>query len=344
AADFAVGVVPGQTARLLRGRHADRRAVRTAIARLGEALRPCHLVVRAGGRDRRDCGGGAALRQCARANGSGDRRRAGTVPVGPLDVRDPGHRRQPARRRRRCGAGGALAGRRTRAAAAAPRCAAARRLAAVRRPAACRTGACADRSCDHFCAAGRCGPVRLQPSQPVNRFFSAGGERAISAVPAWILWLLAAALAAQIGWQSAWHSGVPAASDLPPAPTTTALRLASFGETAALARLAMLWLQAFDSRGDNSIPYQKLDYERLTAWLGAILATDPRSGYPLFAASRVYAENADARKARRMFDFIEAEFVRDPNGRWAALAQAALLAKHRLRDLPLARRYAAEIQ
>jgi len=178
----------------------------------------------------------------------------------------------------------------------------------------------------------------------VNRFFSAGGERAISAVPAWILWLLAAALAAQIGWQSAWHSGVPAASDLPPAPTTTALRLASFGETAALARLAMLWLQAFDSRGDNSIPYQKLDYERLTAWLGAILATDPRSGYPLFAASRVYAENADARKARRMFDFIEAEFVRDPNGRWAALAQAALLAKHRLRDLPLARRYAAEIQ
>jgi hypothetical protein len=178
----------------------------------------------------------------------------------------------------------------------------------------------------------------------VSRFFSAGGERALSAVPAWILWLLAAALAAQIGWQSAWRAGAPAASDLPPPPPAAALRLASFGETAALARLAMVWLQAFDSRGDNAIPYHKLDYDRLAAWLGAILATDPRSGYPLFAASRVYAENADARKARRMFDFIEAEFARDPNGRWPALAQAALLAKHRLRDLPLARRYAAEIQ
>ena len=171
-----------------------------------------------------------------------------------------------------------------------------------------------------------------------------GTERALSAVPAWILWLFAAALAAQIGWQSAWRTGAPAASDLPPAPPAAALRLASFGETAALSRLAMLWLQAFDSRGDNAIPYQKLDYERLSAWLGAILATDPRSGYPLFAAARVYAENADAGKARRIFDFIEAEFARDPNRRWPALAQAALLAKHRLRDLPLARRYAAEIQ
>lgn len=178
----------------------------------------------------------------------------------------------------------------------------------------------------------------------MSPFFFAREERALSAVPAWILWLLVGALAAQIGWQSVWRTAAPAASDLPPAPPAAALQLATFGETAALARLAMLWLQAFDSRGDNAIPYQKLDYERLTAWLGAILATDPRSGYPMFAAARVYAENADARKARRMFDFIEAEFARDPTGRWPALAQAALLAKHRLHDLPLARRYAAEIQ
>jgi hypothetical protein len=122
------------------------------------------------------------------------------------------------------------------------------------------------------------------------------------------------------------------------------LRLASLGETAALARVAMLWLQAFDARSDNALPYQQLDYGRLIAWLRTILATDPRSGYPLFAAARVYAENADAHKARLMFDFIEAEFLRDPDRRWAALAHVALLAKHRLHDLPLARRYAAEIQ
>ena len=171
-----------------------------------------------------------------------------------------------------------------------------------------------------------------------------GIERPLSAVPGWIVWLLAAAVAGQIAWQAARRAGAPSASDLPPAPSSQALRLTSLGETAALARLAMVWLQAFDSGGDNATPYQRLDYGRLVAWLSAILATDPRSGYPLFAAARVYAENADARKARLVFDFIEAEFSRDPNRRWPALAHAALLAKHRLNDLPLARRYAAAIQ
>ena len=173
---------------------------------------------------------------------------------------------------------------------------------------------------------------------------SRGDERPLAAVPGWILWLLGCAIAAQLGWQSLHHAGPPAASDLPPAPSASALRLASLGETAALARLAMVWLQAFDFRGDNAIPYQRLDYARLTAWLRAILATDPHSGYPLFAAARVYADNADPEKARRMFDFVFEEFKRDPNARWPALAHVALLAKHRLNDLPLARRYAAAIQ
>ena len=172
----------------------------------------------------------------------------------------------------------------------------------------------------------------------------AGTERPLSSVPGWIAGLLALALAAQLGWQFSRQQGPPSAADLPAAPSALALRLASLGETAALARLAMLWLQAFDLRGDNRIPYQRLDYARLVSWLAAIQAVDPRSGYPLFAAARVYGENSDAQKARRMFEFIESEFVRDPNRRWPALAHASLLAKHRLKDLPLARRYAAAIE
>jgi hypothetical protein len=166
----------------------------------------------------------------------------------------------------------------------------------------------------------------------------------LAAVPAWILCVLALALAVQIGSRSMQRTGAPEASDLPVAPSAAALRLASFGETAAFSRLAMLWLQAFDLRGDNANSFQKLDYERLVAWLAAILATDPRNGYPLFAAARVYAENTDPAKKRRMLEFIYTEFGRDPNGRWPALAHATLLAKHRLRDLPLAQRYAQAIQ
>ena len=169
-------------------------------------------------------------------------------------------------------------------------------------------------------------------------------ERPLSAVPAWIAWLLALALAMQVASQFAQRARAPSAAELPIAPPVQALRLANLGEPAALARLAMIWLQAFDSSGDNAIPYRQLDYARLVAWLRAILATDPRSEYPLFAASRIYAENADPVKARLMLDFIADEFAADPTRRWPALAHAALLAKHRLKDLTLARRYAAAIR
>jgi hypothetical protein len=174
--------------------------------------------------------------------------------------------------------------------------------------------------------------------------FWSNRERPLADVPRWIAWLLAVALAGQLAAQSFQRARAPAAADLPPAPSVHALRLASIGETAALARLAMIWLQAFDSGGGNAIPYQRLDYGHLVAWLRAILTVDPRSEYPLFAAARVYAENADPAKARLIFDFIFEEFTADPNRRWPALAHAALLAKHRLQDLPLALRYAAAIQ
>jgi hypothetical protein len=44
-----------------------------------------------------------------------------------------------------------------------------------------------------------------------------------------------------------------------------------------------------------------------------------------------------------MLEFIYEQFLLDPDRRWPWLAHAALLAKHRLHDLPLARRYAAAI-
>lgn len=160
-------------------------------------------------------------------------------------------------------------------------------------------------------------------------------ERRLSAVPGWIWALLLVAAALQVGWQAARQPGRPAAASLPPAPSAAALELAAFGERPLAARLVMLYLQAFDERG--------LDYPRLMQWLGATLELDPRSEYPLFAAARVYAEVPDAARSRIALEFVYERFFTDPDRRWPWLAHAALLAKHRLRDLPLARRYAQAI-
>lgn len=121
------------------------------------------------------------------------------------------------------------------------------------------------------------------------------------------------------------------------------MRVLALGEPATLARLAMLYLQAFDFHGTNALPYRKLDYQRLIDWLRATQELDPRSAYPLFSAARVYAEVSDPQRQRRMLEFIYEQFLLDPNRRWPWLAQASLVAKHRLKDLPLALKYARAI-
>lgn len=162
-------------------------------------------------------------------------------------------------------------------------------------------------------------------------------------VPVALLALLAAGLATQIAWKSSWQSVAPAAANLPPVPGIAALRLASLGEPEALSRLLMLYLQAFDFHAGNRLSYRQLDYDRLSGWLGNLLALDPRGQYPLFSAARIYADIGDPVRQRKMLEFIYTEFFSDPNRRWPWLAHAALVAKHRLKDLPLARKYAAAL-
>ncbi len=169
-------------------------------------------------------------------------------------------------------------------------------------------------------------------------------ERPLSHVPASILVLLTAGLALQLLWHASLAPPKAAAEGLSPPPPAMMLRLVSLGETVAAAKILMLELQAFDYQSGSRVSYQKLDYARVQAWLALILELDPGGQYPLLAASRLYAEVQDEAKQRRMLDFIYVQYLLDPNCRWPWLAHAAFLAKHRLKDIALARKYAAALQ
>jgi len=169
-------------------------------------------------------------------------------------------------------------------------------------------------------------------------------ERPVSAVPRVVLAILAAMLAAQIGVRASAPARAPGADALANPPEIAVLRLASFGDPIALAKVLMLHLQAVDYRAGDPVPYRDLDYGRVEAWLERILELDPAGQYPLLAASRLYAEVPDPAKARRMLEFVEREFLADPDRRWPWLAHATILAKHRLHDLPLALRFAGTLE
>jgi hypothetical protein len=167
-------------------------------------------------------------------------------------------------------------------------------------------------------------------------------QRPLAAVPFWVCAVLAISLGMQFAWQATRPAGLHR-EELPPPPRAAALRLASFAEAEAASRVAMLYVQSFDYGGGNRIPYQKLDYARLVGWLESILELDPRSDYPLFSAARIYAEIPDPVRSRKALEFVYRAFFDDPNRRWPWLAHAALVAKHRLGDLPLALHYAQAV-
>lgn len=169
-------------------------------------------------------------------------------------------------------------------------------------------------------------------------------ERPLSAVPRPVLALLALTLAAQLLLHATTPRAVAQAEDLPSAPAEQVLRGMAFGDEAALARALMLWLQAFDYQPGISVPFRRLDYARLTAWLDRILALDPRSQYPLLSAARVYTEVQDDDRRRAMIDFVRARFRADPERRWPWQAHAVFIARHRLGDPALALALAGELR
>jgi hypothetical protein len=167
--------------------------------------------------------------------------------------------------------------------------------------------------------------------------------RSVKFVPVPVLVLLTVGLVAQVVWHGARPPPTATASDLPSPPSANALRLAALGDPVATAKMVMLWLQAHDNQPGVSIPFRNLDYATVAGWLARILELDPRGQYPLIAASRIYASVNDEAKQRYILNFVYERFFDDPNHRWPWLAHAAIVAKHRLADLPLALKYAQAV-
>jgi hypothetical protein len=168
-------------------------------------------------------------------------------------------------------------------------------------------------------------------------------ERSLAAVPRIAKLVLVGGLCLQVVWQAASPKPVAEAAALDMPAKTVWLRVASLGEPIAFSQLLLLYLQAFDSQPGISVPFMQLDYRVIKAWLAAALDLDYSGQYPLMMAAHLYARVPDQARTRYMLDFVHQEFLRDPERRWRWLAHAAIVAKHRLKDMPLALRYAEDI-
>lgn len=167
-----------------------------------------------------------------------------------------------------------------------------------------------------------------------------GTQRPARAVPGALRWLLPALLIGHVALAALQPRPAARAEELPAPASLSVLRILSGGDPIPLAQGLTLHLQAFDNQPGISIPFAQLDYGKVLAWLERILELDTRTQYPLLMASQLYAQVPDEAKQRQMLAFVYRQFLNDPNQRWPWLAHAAILAKHRLHDLPLALQYA----
>ncbi len=168
-------------------------------------------------------------------------------------------------------------------------------------------------------------------------------DRPVRDVPVAVIVMLVIAFGMQLLWHSRQEPLSARAEELPQPMSHRAYVMGSFGEPVAAAKILNLWLQAFDNQPGISIPLHALDYDIVTDWLDTILALDPAGHYPMLVAARVYGSVSDHQKQRRMMDFIFDKFNEDPDKHWRWLAHAVITAKHELKDMPLALKYAAAL-
>lgn len=187
------------------------------------------------------------------------------------------------------------------------------------------------------CAAA---PLRKPVTMRTALFESA---RSYAAVPRWVLALFVSALILHGVLRYAEPRPSAAAAALPAPLAVPALRVLSLGDTQVLSQSLTLYLQAFDNQPGISLPFVTLDYARVSEWLNAALALDPAAQYPMMMASQLYGQVPDAARQRSMCAFVHHHFLRHPDARWRWLAHCAIMARHRLKDMPLALRYAEDI-
>lgn len=168
-------------------------------------------------------------------------------------------------------------------------------------------------------------------------------QRSFHYVPMSVKGFLFLSLTFQIFWHHQFPPLRGQIQQLPYPPSIEQLRVFSLGDSVAGAKLLMLWLQSFDNQNGKFLSYRQLDYTTLVKWLERILLLDSHSQYPLLVASHIYSVTPDSHGVRLMSEFIYQKFFEDPHQRWPWLSQAAILAKHRLKDLPLALKYAQAI-
>ena len=125
--------------------------------------------------------------------------------------------------------------------------------------------------------------------------------------------------------------------------SAAAYRGLAMGSEQLLGYLLALRLQLHDNQAGQHFRYSLIDYDVLIDWLELISAMSPHNEYSMLLASRIYSQTGDPDRLRQILAFIERRFDENPQLHWRRMAEASVLAKHKLHDLERALQMAEKI-
>ena len=170
------------------------------------------------------------------------------------------------------------------------------------------------------------------------------GERKLSQIPSFVIIGLIVFSVIQISYHQLFQSSIASSYKKLDEPAEAKYYHAlSFGSDQLLGYMMMLGLQLHDNQKGLHVSYRHLDYGVLSDWLLILYKLNPRSNYPAFMATRVYSQITDEKKIRQMISVVETIFDSNPGQHWRRMTEACLLARHQLKDLPLALELAKKV-
>jgi hypothetical protein len=170
------------------------------------------------------------------------------------------------------------------------------------------------------------------------------GERPLQQLPVPLIWGFLLVLSSQL----LFHHYSPVSREFSYQPLSSPLQASTYrgiamGSEKLLGYLLAIRLQLHDSQAGRYFSYNRIDYAVLTEWLEQITRVNPTSEYPMLLASRVYSQTRDKSRLLLMLGFIERNFDHAPQLHWRRLAEASVIAKHKVGDLKLALRLAEKL-
>jgi hypothetical protein len=123
---------------------------------------------------------------------------------------------------------------------------------------------------------------------------------------------------------------------VPPAPPVLIAPAMALGDPQLFYRVAAFALQNMGDEGGRVTPLGDYDYGRLGDWLDLLDLLDPQARYAPTLAAYYFGQTPDPDDLRRIIAYLIRVGARDPAHNWRWLTHAAYLARHRLKDLPLA--------